>query len=60
MIAINQRSNEPVPKKAPSCYRRKSYKMIVLFVLWLIYTACALGWFILETPSSVQCINHVN
>ncbi len=62
MTAIDQRINKPVPTKTSGgpCYRRKSYGVTVLFVTWLAYSACALGWFILETPSGIQCTNHIN
>ncbi len=60
MIAIDQQINKPDITKTAFCYRRKSYGMTVLFVAWLAYSAIALGWFILEAPSDVQCTNHIN
>lgn len=60
MIVIDQRTNEPTPTKTAPCYRRKSAGVTVLFVTWLAYSACALGWFILDAPSDVQCTNHAN
>ncbi len=62
MIVIDQRTNEPAQintLSAPGC-RPKGYGMTVVFVTWLAYSAFALGWFILEVPSGLQCINHVN
>ncbi len=60
MIASNQRINEPIPTKTASCNHRKGYGMTVIFVVWLAYSVCALGWFILEAPSGVHCTNQVN
>lgn len=58
MVVIDQRNNEVAPTKTVPCYRRKSYRMTVLFVIWLVYSACALGWFILDTPAVLQCTSH--
>jgi hypothetical protein len=60
MMAIDQRSNEQTPTEVTPCYRRESRGMAVLLVVaWLLYSACALGWFILEAPSGMRCVNHV-
>ena len=59
VITANQRNNEPTPAATTPCYRRKSYGMTALFVGWLFYSACALGWFILEAPAGEHCTNNV-
>ncbi len=42
------------------CYRRKGYRMTVLFVAWLAYSAYTLSWNILNTQAALHCTNHVN
>jgi hypothetical protein len=61
VITVNQRNTKPPLTTAVTtpCYRRKSYGMTALFAVWLAYSACALGWFILEAPAGEHCTNNV-
>jgi hypothetical protein len=58
MVSLEQLINETTRKKTALCYRRKGYRMTIIFVIWLAYSACVLGWFILNTPSGLHCANH--
>jgi hypothetical protein len=59
MMAFENQINEPARNITTLCYRRKGYRMTVFFVVWLVYSACVLGWSILNTPSGLRCTTHI-
>jgi hypothetical protein len=61
MSASNQQLTQNIFKKLKQNNRQygKEIGMGIIFVLWLIYSAFALGFNILTTPAGLQCTQHI-
>lgn len=58
MSATDQPTYLTAKTNATSVCIRKDLGLTLIFLTWLVYSACVLGWAILDTPLGLACTNH--
>lgn len=58
MALIDRKTHKSASIDAIPYDRRKNTRMIALFVLWLVYSAVALSWSIMNESINLHCSSH--
>lgn len=59
MSTVNQPPYLSAKTNAASVCIGKDLILTIIFLTWLVYSACVLGWAILDTPLGLACTNHI-